>query len=305
MPAQSLKSESLAKESPPRGRVSASHRRSASLLLCWLWLGSAAPAAATPPTEATAQHEQQSGEAGAAAPAVAESTDPCMRDELCRKLVFQAFELSRKGHREEALHTYQAAYVRVPMPWLLVNVGRMEQKLGRCEAALATYNRYLAIGTADSPGLREDVKGYVAQCELLCAPAGQRRAPLTAADATRSDPPAAGIAPISGGNPVPSRSGFQHPGALAGLGLSIATLAAGVTSGALALTLRRDAETLYAQPGSKELASPVFEQARSLGYATDSLLAIGSVSLGVTVIATLIKHRLVLHQSKGEKTNGR
>ena len=60
-----------------------------------------------------------------------EDSDDCLSDEKCLQLCDQARVLSRAGQYEGALFAYQMAFGMHPKMWLLVNIGRMQQKSGR------------------------------------------------------------------------------------------------------------------------------------------------------------------------------
>ena len=75
--------------------------------------------------------------------AAAAPPDPCMEDSKCKDLVESARLLSKSEKYEAALAIYQAAYERQAVPWLLVNIGRVQQKLGHKEQALVSFRRYL------------------------------------------------------------------------------------------------------------------------------------------------------------------
>jgi tetratricopeptide (TPR) repeat protein len=72
-----------------------------------------------------------------------EDSDDCLSDEKCLQLCDQARVLSRAGQYEGALFAYQMAFGMHPKMWLLVNIGRMQQKSGRNQQAVATYRRFL------------------------------------------------------------------------------------------------------------------------------------------------------------------
>jgi tetratricopeptide (TPR) repeat protein len=63
------------------------------------------------------------------------------------------------GQPEAALVEYQRAYARKPAPWLLINIGRMQQKMGRDEEAMVSFDRYLALDN-QSADLRPRVQSY-------------------------------------------------------------------------------------------------------------------------------------------------
>lgn len=83
------------------------------------------------------------GQKAPAAEAQTSQTD-CLDDTKCSELYENARQLSQAGQYEAALVAYQSAYARRPSSWLLINIGRMQQRLGRPQQALVTYKRFLS-----------------------------------------------------------------------------------------------------------------------------------------------------------------
>jgi tetratricopeptide (TPR) repeat protein len=69
--------------------------------------------------------------------------DPCLADEKCSQLCEQARILSQAGQPEGALFAYQLAFGLHPQRWLLINIGRMQQKSGRTAQAISTFKYFL------------------------------------------------------------------------------------------------------------------------------------------------------------------
>lgn len=67
----------------------------------------------------------------------------CDADPDCAEAVQRAISQSDSHQYEAALRTYEAVYQRWPTPWLLINLGRVQQKLNQPAQAIATYQRYL------------------------------------------------------------------------------------------------------------------------------------------------------------------
>jgi tetratricopeptide (TPR) repeat protein len=82
-------------------------------------------------------------------------TDPCMADPRCRTLVDSARTLSKAGQYEAACLAYKTAYSRQGAPWLLLNIGRMQQRLGLNNQAKRSYELYLSTPPPD-PSTEED-----------------------------------------------------------------------------------------------------------------------------------------------------
>lgn len=79
--------------------------------------------------------------------------DPCLSDERCNSLYEAALNLSKAGQFVAALSNYEDAYARKPVPWLLINIGRVQQKMGKPNAAIASYQSFL-----DSPAAQTDLE---------------------------------------------------------------------------------------------------------------------------------------------------
>jgi len=100
----------------------------------------------------------------------ASQSDACMTDTACRQHVSDATTLSKNNQFEAALTAYKNAYTRRDAAWLLVNIGRMQQKLGRHEESLEAYQRFLdsALGKANL-ALRVRVQGYLVEAQNTIA----------------------------------------------------------------------------------------------------------------------------------------
>lgn len=93
--------------------------------------------------------------------------DGCLKDVTCRNLYYKALKEYDEGRYVEALAGFQSAYSRRQMPWLLLNIGRSLQRLGRPQEAISNYERYLkAEPNIDEP-TREKVNKYIEQTKAL------------------------------------------------------------------------------------------------------------------------------------------
>ena len=101
-----------------------------------------------------------------AAPIAAPANDACMNDSRCRQLVESALESSRARKFEDSLLSYQGAYAQQAVPWLLINIGRTQQKLGRTAEAISTYRAFLKVKGLDAgQELRDRVSAYLHQAQ--------------------------------------------------------------------------------------------------------------------------------------------
>jgi tetratricopeptide (TPR) repeat protein len=166
--------------------------------------------------------------------APAQVSDPCLSDEACSTLYQRGRARSQAGHLEAALDNYQAALRRRPVPWLLVSVGRMQQKLGHLAEAMTTYRRVLndPVAAADAEALAR-ARSYLRQAEEEVRRGSARAAPAPASPPGRAPLPPGimpGIARTADGPPGRGRR-------IAGLtigALGIGVAAAGITFGVLA-----------------------------------------------------------------------
>lgn len=103
------------------------------------------------------------------APGLGEQTD-CLSDERCSQLYENARRLSQAGQLTAALAGYQSAYAQTPTPWLLVNIGRLHQKMGRPDLAIRSFRQFL-----DDPRAAQDEESqrkaqeYLRQAEASIA----------------------------------------------------------------------------------------------------------------------------------------
>ncbi len=101
--------------------------------------------------------EQSGGDEGVSA------TDPCLTDNLCKGHYEEARKAYKDKHYDEAYKEYKSAYERRQAPWLLINIGRCAQRLGRNKEALDYYQRYLKADINPKPETVTRVNGYIDQ----------------------------------------------------------------------------------------------------------------------------------------------
>lgn len=101
--------------------------------------------------------EQSTGEDNVAA------SDPCLTDNLCKAHYDEARKAYKEKRYDEAYKEYKAGYERRQAPWLLINVGRSLQRLGRNKEALDYYQRYLKADPNPKPETVTKVNEYIEQ----------------------------------------------------------------------------------------------------------------------------------------------
>lgn len=95
--------------------------------------------------------------------------------------------MSAAHEYEAALLAYQAAYAMRPASWLLVNIGRVNQKLGRFKEAIRSYREFLTRdGQQEESDTRSRAKAFLAEAEAELA-----RQQAEPASAEEQEPPPA------------------------------------------------------------------------------------------------------------------
>lgn len=111
------------------------------------------------------------------APLTVSDPEDCLDDEKCSQLYGSARRLSQAGHYEAALVNYQLAYAQKPTPWLLINIGRMQQKIGKPQQAIASFKRFLddnGAQASEDPESHSKAREYLGQAEKELAAEKQR-----------------------------------------------------------------------------------------------------------------------------------
>ena len=98
--------------------------------------------------------------------------DGCLNDSVCRGHYEQAVRLFESGRYEGALGSFQAAYQRRQMPWLLINLGRTLHRLGRPRDALQYYDRFRQAEARPDAETAARLEKYTAQARTLVDTAG-------------------------------------------------------------------------------------------------------------------------------------
>ena len=114
--------------------------------------------------------------------------DACILDQECSARAASARSLSDAGQWNAAFSAYQAAHARRPAPWLLVQMGRMQQKLGNPEEAIRLYQQFAASPESDNySDYREAARRYkqeAIQDLVHRQPSGQPTEPAASSERT-------------------------------------------------------------------------------------------------------------------------
>ena len=93
--------------------------------------------------------------------------DGCLKDPVCKEHYDIALKLYDTGKYADALPQFEECYSRRQMPWLLLNIGRTLQRLGRAEQAIAYYERYKKSELNLDQATLDRVNKYIEQSKLL------------------------------------------------------------------------------------------------------------------------------------------
>lgn len=96
----------------------------------------------------------------------ATAPDSCLIDPRCKELADRGQAEYQAHQHEAALASFLAAFAIQPVPWLLFNMGRIHQKAGRTDEALAAYRTFLQQSQADDEASQRDkARLYVEQVD--------------------------------------------------------------------------------------------------------------------------------------------
>jgi len=95
-----------------------------------------------------------------------QASDPCMSSSACAALYEEGLAASDQGRYQEALAALQDAYESTPMPWLLINIGRAQYRLGMAEQAIASFQMYKRL--VPNPPAEEALRlrTFIAEAQL-------------------------------------------------------------------------------------------------------------------------------------------
>lgn len=261
----------------------------------------------------------------AAAAQPGEKGDLCLQDGLCRAHYTRARGLSKANDYQGALTAYEAAYHRRAVPWLLLNIGRTLHKLGKPVEALGYYRRYQQEDQAPVPQRQQLLKEYTEQAEADVALQQQAPAAPTLAERPGAPAPmgATGETPVGSGDassaePAPADLVAEPTAKVGSMPLAVADAAPGGASAARPPSMSRTglwvglgvtggfllagtALAITAQVSSGQLQNTTYvgamptadilalqERTRNTAISADVLFGVSALSLGVTLLATLV-----------------
>ena len=266
--------------------------------------------------------------AQAADEAAAGRGDACLTDRTCQDLYKRARALSRTGQLDAAAVLYREAYKRREAAWLLLNLGRVLQRQGKLEEAVATYELYLRTSHPEQQARVSKAREYLAlaQEQLAArppvppptaaeppvasepppepAPAIERESESEPPPAPLSAEPAVRAPSLAAGPPVmlsartraarPGESGWRQRldrGFFIGVGVTGTLLAAAAVTGGLALAGSAQLQHAQYVGGPSAELQDLQGRTRALAISTDALLGGAAVALGVGVAITFGRKR--------------
>jgi tetratricopeptide (TPR) repeat protein len=142
-----------------------------------------------------------------ARPALAQKskTDGCLTDPTCRASYQKAIDQFDAGKYDEAFANFQSAYQRRQMPWLLVNIGRTAQRLGRPAEAIQYYERYKKAEPNIDAETEKRINRYIEQARALL-----EQTPEQQALPNKPAEPSTEVKPAEPAKPPGSDDALQH-----------------------------------------------------------------------------------------------
>jgi len=226
------------------------------------------------------------------APVSAQPTPTETAEATARKQFEQGEAYFKAGAFDLAAAAYQAAYDAVPEPVLLFDVGLAWENHGDAAAAIASYDRYLAVAPdgvkATEARARRDVLARRQEDERVAAErAEQERAAAERAEQERA---AAELHPVQA--PTPSRPSLVP--ALVSYGVGAVALGVAVIYGLSARSTSDDLEHDLASGPPVDTSDPRFSDGHRAALIAD-------ISFGVAGAATLVgayfTYRVLRHRS--------
>jgi tetratricopeptide (TPR) repeat protein len=120
--------------------------------------------------------------------------DGCLKDPVCKDHYNKALKLYDEGRYADALPQFEEAYSRRQMPWLMLNIGRTMQRLGRGQEAISYYERYKKAELNLDAATLERVNKYIEQAQALVEKPPEEK-PLEPRP-TKVDPPPVTTPPV-------------------------------------------------------------------------------------------------------------
>ena len=157
-------------------------------------------------------------------------TIDCLADKECRQVFESARRLSDSQQYNAALTGYEKAYALRPSPWLLINIGRVQHKMGRPAEAVTTLQRFLATPDNGPKEVVEAAREYLKQAEGDLA-AQREKEQRRLQPAMQGDPSASNTPPDSTSDAKPVYKKWWFWLALAGGAAAVAAVAVGVSVG--------------------------------------------------------------------------
>ena len=189
----------------------------------------------------------------------------------------------KAGRYRDALTLYQRAYQLKPLAGFLFNIGQCYRALGKCQEAVAAFERYLASG--NNPRTRKDAKALIADCRSASteanAPAEQPEQPPDPAPADA--PPSTATSPTSAASADHAGSRRLRPLYFwVGVGVSAGLLLASTITWAVSLSnsnAYNDPATPYPQRRGLRDTGEALRTASVVTFALGTAAAVGTTVL--------------------------
>lgn len=92
--------------------------------------------------------------------------DPCISSSVCTALSKDGRAASDQSRYQDALAAFQGAYENTPAPWLLINIGRAQYRLGMAEQAIASFQKYQRLVPNPPAEEAQRLRTFIAEAQV-------------------------------------------------------------------------------------------------------------------------------------------
>jgi tetratricopeptide (TPR) repeat protein len=92
--------------------------------------------------------------------------DPCISSTVCTALSEQGRVASNQSRYQDALTAFQGAYENTPAPWLLINIGRAQYRLGMAEQAITSFQKYQKLVPNPPAEEAQRLRTFIAEAQV-------------------------------------------------------------------------------------------------------------------------------------------
>lgn len=92
--------------------------------------------------------------------------DLCISSSVCTALSEKGRVASDQSRYQDALAAFQGAYENTPAPWLLINIGRAQYRLGMAEQAISSFQKYQRLVPSPPAEEAQRLRTFIAEAQV-------------------------------------------------------------------------------------------------------------------------------------------